>query len=116
MRSVASATVRLFTRSPGSGPNWARDICSFDEAFEGDAAGAGFGGELGFDFGLEIEVDHAEERIALGLGWDLWLVIWLAKLCGLYQPCLKIVPARVDADVRSSSEKQCRVFRLLLLI
>jgi hypothetical protein len=76
MRSVASATVRLFTRSPGSGPNWARDICSFDEAFEGDAAGAGFGGELGFDFGLEIEVDHAEERIALG---------WVG-ICGSSEP------------------------------
>ena len=37
-------------------------------AVEGDAAGVGFGGELGFDFGLEIEVDHAKERIALGLG------------------------------------------------
>jgi hypothetical protein len=47
----------------------------FDEAYERNSAGMGFGGELGFEFGLEIEVDHAGVRIAFGaLAGGLWRV------------------------------------------
>ena len=37
-----------------------------DVAIKRQTLGLGLGGELCFEFGLEVEVDHGEERIALG--------------------------------------------------
>ena len=36
-----------------------------DVAIQRQTLGLGFGGELGFEFGLEVEMDQGEERIAL---------------------------------------------------